>query len=485
MPAMSDDKGRQPTDWDALVRATAPHLATLLDTQREPRTRPVTSDDEAFFTGSRQPDRTPETGEPLPGLLAELLENVLERGYCNGAHPQYFGYFHPRPLPVAVLGDAIASLLNQSPAAWRMGPGATSMEIETLAWVADFIGYRASTGAASPQGIFTSGGSVANLSALKVARDHVLGPDAQERGGSALTTGVVYASSESHYSIPRALDILGMGRRSLRTIPCDATGHIMVDRLREQMARDVRDGLRPVAVVGLAGATATGAVDPLAQLADIAAEHRAWFHVDGAAAAVFADLPETRAAFDGLAAADSVTLDPHKWMFLSYGLGCLLLRDPRHLSTSFADGAHYWNHDARDDFVFMGPEGARPWKSLGLWLAFRQLGRGGYADLLSRNLATARHLAERVRATDGLELLADPVVPVCCFRVVPDGAGDSDTLTAAVHRTLTRSGDFHVTVCHPNGTAYLRVAVNNYTTREDHVDALVEAVVRARDDVVG
>ncbi|MGW3290518.1 pyridoxal phosphate-dependent decarboxylase family protein [Streptomyces sp. NPDC001002] len=464
------------TDWDRLIDAVRPHLDTLLDTQRTPWTRPVTSDDEAFYERSRVAGAAPERGTPLPELLTEITSTVLERGYLNGAHPQYFGYFHPRPLPVAVLGDSIASLLNQSPAAWRMGPAATAMETETLSWVADFIGYPTAT---VPGGIFTTGGTMANISALKLARDAVLGEAVREKGITG--GGTVYVSAELHYSISRALDFLGMGREALRVVPTDRAGRMNVAALRERIGADVRAGQRPVAVVGLAGATATGAIDPLADLAQVAAEHAMWFHVDGAAAAVFAGLPRTREVFTGLAAADSVTLDPHKWMFVPYGLGCLLVRDAQRLSASFADQAHYWNHDDRTDFVFLGPDGARPWKSLGLWLAMRHLGREGYAELLLGNLDVARHLAERVRATDGLELLADPVVPICCFRAVPEREGvDLAKYTERLHRAVVARGDFHLTVCHPNGETYLRAAVNNYTTRNEHVDALLEAVIEAR-----
>ncbi|ANN15920.1 hypothetical protein SD37_09875 [Amycolatopsis orientalis] len=468
-------------DWENLIEAVRPYLSTLVDTQRTPNARPVLTDDDSFYESSRVPGPVPAVGTPLPGLLDEIISNVLDRGYLNGAHPHYFGYFHPRPLPVAVLGDSIASLLNQSPAAWRMGPAATAMEVRTLAWVADFIGYRGAVGSALPAGIFTSGGTLANISALKLARDAVLGEEVRERGISGDgPRATVYASAEAHYSLSRAMDMLGLGRRSLRLVPTDRAGRILVGTLLERIRDDRRAGHRPVAVVGMAGATATGAIDPLTELAAIAAEHGMWFHIDGAAAAVFADLARTRARFNGLSLADSVTLDPHKWLFLPYGLGCLLVRDPDRLSGSFSDQAHYWSHDSRTDFVHLGPEGARPWKSLGLWLALRHLGRDGYERLLMGNLDVAARLAERVLATDGLELFADPVLPICCFRATPPPGADSDDYNTALHRELIRRGDFHLTVCRPNDEVYLRVAINNHTTRREHVDALVEAVVAAR-----
>ncbi|EME55013.1 pyridoxal-dependent decarboxylase [Amycolatopsis decaplanina] len=173
-------------------------------------------------------------------------------------------------------------------------------------------------------------------------------------------------------------------------------------------------------------------------------------------------------------------MDLHKWLFLPYGLGCLLVREPNQLSTSFSEQAHYWSHDSRVDFMYLGPEGAPSWKSLGLWLALRHLGREGYERLLMGNLEVARYLAGRVRETDGLELFADPVLPVCWFRATPPHGDDIDDYNAALQSELIRRGEVHLTVCHPNGEAYLRVAVNNHTTRPEHADVLIDAVLEAR-----
>ena len=482
---MNTHKREELTDWDAVLHAAHPYLTALLDTQRSPTTRPVMSEDDALRRRALAARDVPEGGASIDELLTEIMDTVLERGYCNGAHPQYFGYFHPRPLPIAVLGDSISSLLNQSPAAWRMGTAATAMEIEALAWVADFIGYPPTPGTSTVRGLFTSGGSIANLSALKLARDRAFRSEVQSHGvGAGFSNGTVYASAERHYSIPRALDIIGLGRQSMRTIPTDRLGRIRIDALEARLVEDVRSGFRPVAIVGLAGATATGAVDSLYELAEIAEKYDAWFHVDGAGAAVFGNLPDTNAGFGGLERADSITLDPHKWLFLSYGLGCLLLRDSASLDTSFGDEAHYWGHDEREDFVFRGIEGARPWKSLGLWLALRHLGRDGYSDLLLGNLATARHLARRVQETDHLELLTEPDVPVCCFRAIPHrSAIDINDFNQKLQQEIIKDGSFYVTTCEPGGETYIRVAINNYATGPEHVDALIDAVRAAREVV--
>jgi aromatic-L-amino-acid/L-tryptophan decarboxylase len=469
------------TNWDVLIEAARVHIEEFLSVQRDPTSRPVSTGDQALRARLRNPAPLPSTGERVSDLLAELREVVLDQGYCNGAHPQYFGYFHPRPLPAAVLGDAIAALLNQSPAAWRMGAGATALECEVLSWLADFIGY-GHDATAGPPGVFTSGGTMANLAALKLARDTILGREAQDEGlAASAARPTVYVSAENHYSIPRALDILGLGRTALRTIPTDRSGRVRVPTLRSAIVGDIEDGRIPICVIGLAVASGTGAVDPLDELADIATEYGIWYHVDGAAGGVFADLPPTRPEFKGLERADSVTLDPHKWLFLPYGIGCLLVRDCAELAKSFRGGAHYWQAGDDLDMVFMGPEGSRPWKSLGLWLTMRQLGKRGYAQLLLHNLEVAQYLADQVRSRPGYELLQEPVSPVCCFRALPDRIGVSvDRFNERLHRLLLDGGRHYVTVCRPGGRVYLRASINNYSTQPSHVRALLDALDQAR-----
>jgi L-2,4-diaminobutyrate decarboxylase len=467
------------TDWKALADWARPHLATLLDVQVKPDDRPVTSAAAGWTARRHHPRPLPGAGEPMPAILAELLDAVLASGYCNGAHPQYFGYFHPRPLPAAVLGDAVAALLNQSPAGWRFGAAAAALECETLTWLADFTGFGPPVPAAAslPGGVFTSSGSLANLAALKLARDTILGRAVQSRGMANAPPAAVYMSAEAHFSVIRALDVLGLGRSALRSIPTDARGRVDPDALAEHVTRDVTAGVTPLCVIGLAGATATGAVDPLDTLAEIARAHGMWFHIDGAAGAVFADLDPTRALFRGLARADSLTIDPHKWLFVPYGLGCLLVRDGRELARGFAGGSHFF--EARDDLdmLFMSPEGARPWKSLGLWLAFRQLGRTGYARLLTQQLEVACYLAGRVTAHPDLALFVPPSLPVCCFRLRAAGDGPaSDALHQRIRDDLQARGTHYLTTCQLGGATHFRVAINNYATTPAHIDDLLAAL---------
>ncbi len=476
--------GEDGTDWDVLLDSVRPLLEDFLSVQRDPLSRAVSTSDAALLSRLKDPAPLPLNGGWISDILAELRRTVLDRGYCNGAHPQYFGYFHPRPLPAAVLGDAIAALLNQSPAAWRMGAGAMVLDNEALCWIADFTGYGRGNASEGPPGIFTSGGTTANLAALKVARDTVLGRRIQLDGlmATARLRPTVYASCEGHYSIPRALDTLGLGRAALRPIPLDGSGRASAADLSRMVGADLDDGCLPLCVIGLAGTPSTGAVDPLDAFADIARQYNMWFHVDGAAGAAFADLSATRTAFRGIDRADSLTVDPHKWFFLPYGIGCLLLRDSTELGKSFSGSAHYWQDEESPDVLFMSPEGSRPWKSLGLWLTMRQLGKRGYAELLGHNLEVARHLADELHSRPGFELLQEPTCPVCCFRVLPDRADmDIDRFNECLQRILLKAGQHYLSVCRPGGgSVYLRASINNYSSQDRHVEALLDALDEAR-----
>lgn len=456
---------------DAAVRV----LALLTRAHVEPQARPALAWSAEVSERLRQPQPLPAAGTDLPDVLQAAGHLVLD-GYCNVAHPLYFGYISPRPHPAAVLGDLLASGLNQTPGAWRAGPAATAIEVETLGWVCELLGYpRATSGL--PNGIFTGGGTVANLAALKLARDRYV-----RTAIGTLATATVYMSREGHFSIGKSLDVLGFAPGALRLIDTDAHGCIDVAALERQLDTDVRDGLHPIALVAVAGTSATAAVDPLDTLADLAQARGLWFHVDGAAGAAYAALPRTAPLFQGLARADSVTLDPCKWMFVSFGMGCLLVRDGALLRDAFWSTGHYWEELDELDTFKMNLYGTRQWRSLGLWTLLRHLGLAGYRELLDHMLASAQHLAALIKADDRYELLAHPELPVLAFRLADDP--DSQR-THRVQRRLVADGQCYVTVLDWRGEQYVRVAVNNYATTCDdmtrfkHLLDEAEAIERA------
>ena len=268
--------------------------------------------------------------EPLPleGLGSEEILEQFARDVVphamNIPSPRYYGLFNPTPLPIAVWADTLASALNQNGAAWRNSPSASIIEARVLRWLCTLLGFGRES-----FGTLTSGGSEANLLALKCARDRRV-EGARDHGLSAAAHNsdlTVYASEQSHYSFTKCVDILGMGRNSLRKVPTDERFHIKVESLREMIKRDLANGAIPVCVAGAAGATSTGIVDPLDELAEVAREFGLWFHVDAAYGGALAFSDKHRARLRGIERADSITIDPHKWLFVPFACGALLVRD--------------------------------------------------------------------------------------------------------------------------------------------------------------
>lgn len=434
-------------------------LAALERAGREPERWPTLAWSERTSARLAAPAPLPEHGRPLPELLDETSATVLE-GYCNVSHPLYFGYISPRPHPAAVLGDLLAGGLNQTPGAWRAGPSATAIEIETLAWLCQLLGYpQADDGL--PNGVFTGGGTIANLIGLKLARDRL-----RERG-VALQDMRVYMSVEGHFSVAKALDVLALERSALRSIPADEHGRLCLPALEAALAEDRAAGKRAMALIGVCGTSATGAVDPLHGIADLAERYGAWFHADGAAGAVYAALEETAGLFAGMERADSLTLDPCKWMFVPFGMGCLLVKQGRWLRESFWSSGHYWEELDELDTFKMNLYGTRQWRSLGLWTLLSHLGRQGYLQLLRGMRAAARALAGAIAQDPRYALLSMPELPVLALRPRADDIPAGSALARAVQRRLAAEGRAYPTLLDWGGIDHLRVAVNNYATTVD------------------
>jgi glutamate/tyrosine decarboxylase-like PLP-dependent enzyme len=464
-------------EWAAFTSAMLEVQEFVRAARQSPEKFPLFVADDRLEARFERPAPLPTAAVPLDAAVSELL-GVLQAGYCNASHPNYHAYFAARPRLEAVLGDYLGEALNQTPAAWRAGPGATVIESEALAWIADFIGFPRGPGR-WPGGLVTGGGHLANLAALKLARDRALGEVLQSEGLRGAPEAAVYMSREGHFSIARALDVLGHGRRALREIEVDDRGRMLPQALAEAIAADRRRGVVPVAVVAIAGTSGSGAVDPLAEVAAIAREHGAWFHVDGAAGAAMARLPGCEGHFAGLAEADSVTLDPCKWLFVPYGIGVLLVRSGDVLLRAFPSASHYWEERGEPDLFAMGPYGSRQIRTLGLWLLFRSLGADGLRGLLAELRRLTAYLADRVDKAAELELLHRPELAVCVFRARRPGDDEAATnqLNATIQRRLLETNRAFVTTLDWRGATYLRVGVNNYILTQSDIDRLVDSVL--------
>jgi glutamate/tyrosine decarboxylase-like PLP-dependent enzyme len=412
------------------------------------------------------------------------------------SHRRIFGLFNPAPLPVAAFADLAAAFLNQSPDAWKAGPSATHLEVRLIRWMNDLIGFDRRA-----FGVFTSGGGVANTIALKMARDRVIGRSARSSGLPVKLLGRlrVYASEQAHFSIARSLDLLGLGEGSLVHIKVDDDMKMRVDHLSHAIQRDRSDGLVPMAIVATAGTTNTGNIDPLRAIGDVAGgRNKVHYHVDAAygGALLFSDRFAGR--LDGLALADSVTIDPHKWLFQPFAIGGLFVRDRDRLRDSFEIEPGYLRKDLeaeadRLDFYHYSLEGSRGFRGLKLWFTLKTLGKSGLGRLVDATMDVTRHLEREVRRQDCFEPFRSPVECASfCFRYLPlwarrmslaarssPGARSRlNRLQVYIQQRIERGGKAWFPTIAMGGTVYLRFGVFNYATRNSDVDAVLALIRR-------
>ncbi len=480
-----------------------------------------------FFGPSAAPGAAPRTPTELAEVLREFSERVAPHT-VSAYHPRSFGYFTPPPLLASVAGEVLSQVAQQGIDIWHAGPIGAFMEEEVIRWLCDLVGYPDDIGAF---GILTSGGVMANFIAMAVVRDvhvPVLRGDATPPRGRALEGVRIYTSDQTHFSIGRALDELGFPPETLVVLPSDDRFRLRGAPVAEAIARDRAAGLTPVAIAAVAGSTNTGAVDRTGELADVAARHGLWLHVDAAygAAARLSERDADRVA--DLDRADSVTVDPHKWLFQAYDIGGLVVRDGSVLAQAFggrrpeyyraghgpdagagngasggteASGGTAAAHDddghgASDQLNFwrLGFEGTRRWRALKLWLSWKHVGSTGFGRLVEANIDLATHLAARIAESGDFEALPEaPELSVVCFRHLPDGrpgpaAGTPEGAALDAHQdriqqALEASGEGWVSTTRLRGATYLRAGILNTQSTADDVEDLLEILRRiARDD---
>ena len=415
----------------------------------------------------------PEEGAPAGEVLAQLARLLP---YATAIpSPRYYGLLNPAPTPISAYAEAIAGAVNENLGAWRHGSLGVSVEERVLRWLCDLYALPASS-----SGTFTSGGTEANLTAVACAR-HRADPTMREEGaGGAPLVG--YVSREGHFSLDRSFDLLGLGRRNLRPIESDGACRIRLDDLRERIAADRAAGLRPFLLIGILGTTSTGAVDPLPKLADIAREEGLWFHVDAAYGGAAALSPRLAPLCAGVARADSITVDPHKWFFVPFSAGAILVREAAVLPQTFAHDPVYIRdlHTPGRRFFREGLLGSRRSNGLKLWVSLKRYGRVAYAAAIERQVDLARLLHDLLRADGRFTFPHDPVLAISCFRLQPPGMADeeADAWALQVQQAIEREGRHWISTTVVHGLRYLRANVNSYLTRELHVRELAQAVLR-------
>jgi glutamate/tyrosine decarboxylase-like PLP-dependent enzyme len=468
---------------EALAEISSQAAALVFEYFTTIRERPVLAPNHAGKTRSAINVDLPIEGRPLEQLLDEC-RTVMDLSRHNG-HPRFFGYVASPSTPIGAYADLIASALNANITCWRSGPAGTEIEQLVVRWLGSLIRYDDNS-----KGLLTSGGSMANMIALLIASRRKSGAEASRKGlwkaGPPMT---LYASEAVHMSIPKAADILGFGRDQVRTVRCDERQRMRMDELVPQIKTDQSNGLRPFCVVGSAGTVNTGAIDPLAEIADVAREFDLWFHVDGAYGAPGIVDQRKTALFAGLERADSVSLDPHKWLYVPVDAGCLLFRDAATAAAAFSteDADYIKLHGHTDDAAFAywdyGVELSRRFRALKVWLTLGYYGARRLTEAISDDISLAAYLGELVSAADDFEMLAPTELSICCFRYVPpklkNNDAELDHLNERIMAAVQKGGRAYLSNATVNGKFALRACIINFRTTKSDIEETLKVVREA------
>lgn len=466
-------------------------MANYLDSIRSRRVYPKTT---ALQIRGELDRALPEDGVDFDGLL-EIFNDVIIAASRHNGHPRMFGYVQAPGTAIAAIADLLASTLNANLTAWRSAPAAVEIERLTIDWIKQIVGFEANAG-----GLFVSGGSMANLSALATARRAKAPPDLTSKGAQCLHQAMrVYVSEETHHSIAKAAALLGLGRDNVRVIGVDERHKIRIGELVAAITEDLEAGHLPFCVVGNAGTVNTGACDPLREIIAVARRFNLWMHVDASYGGFAVLAPSVRELFDAMNEADSVALDPHKWLYLPVDCGCVLYRDAEAARATFAHEAEYTRvleQEPDEAFAFWdyGPELSRRFRALKVWMMLKGVGLRALGEAIEKDLACARHLESLVQASDDFEMLAPVELSIFCFRHVPArfkrafaGANEvereriDEQLDAFNERLLVelqRDGSSYLSNARLGGRFSLRGCVMNYRTTLRDMEILLDDLRR-------
>ena len=458
-----------------LVDRIAEFLASL-------RTHPVTrAESPEEVRAALHADRAlPEQGQNIQSLLGDTAALLFEHSLFNG-HPRFYGYITSSAAPVGMLADFLAAAVNANVGAWKLAPVASEIESQVIRWLAQFIGYPADCG-----GLLLSGGNMANLTCFLTARAAQAGWDIRKQGVASGPRLCVYASSETHTWLQKAADLSGLGTEVIHWI--DGRQGMDLDELQARYRRDRDDGYQPFLVVGSAGTVSTGAVDPLPDLAAFCQEHKLWFHVDGTYGAFACGLEGTPPELAALQSADSVAVDPHKWLYAPLEAGCALVRDPLALRNAFSYHPPYYSFDGEGmNYYDIGPQNSRGFRALKVWLALQQAGAAGYREMIQDDITLARHLYNL--AVDHPELQAlTHHLSITTLRYVPQEFRAAlwseatekylNELNRRLMEAIEKSGEAFISNAVIAGKYALRFCIVNFRACADDIEAMPQLIAR-------
>lgn len=458
-------------------------ISDFFDTIEE---RPITSGDSpkqlqnVIGTSS-----LPENGSPAEEILTGASDLLLTHSLFNG-HPKFLGYITSAAAPICVLADLLAATVNPNVGAQILSPIATEIEKQTVKWLAEFIGVSSTSG-----GLLVSGGNMANFTAFLAARTAKAPKSIKEDGLSGLPGKLmIYCSKTTHVWVEKAAILFGFGSKAIRWIQTDATNKMDNEILEEAIQDDLEKGFKPIMIIGTAGDVSTGVVDDLKGIAAICKRYDLWFHIDGAYGAPAAVIPKMKSVFAGIEEADSIALDPHKWMYSSLEAGCTLVKDPKHLTDTFSAHPEYYNFNKNEEgsstnYYEYGLQNSRGFRALKVWMTLQHVGRRGYIKMIDEDIELSKLLFELANKHAELEGISQNL-SIATLQYIPAGfVNDSESkqsylnkLNEALLDQLQRGGEAFLSNAIVNGKYCLRGCIVNFRTSKKDIEEIIDILVR-------
>lgn len=463
----------EPREFQQYLEKTAKIIAEIYSDKLDRRVFAGKSPEEVM---SLFDEHLPESGQDLHALLDKVEKDVVGTANMN-IGPHFYGYITGGGNQVAILAEMISASLNQNNLKWHSSPVSTEMEKLVIRWVSQFIGY-----AECAAGAILDGGSTANFNCMAVARKNMLPGTMSDKGMYGFKPTTVYVSEEGHSSFDKAIDMLGIGKNNLRKVEVDQVFRIDTEKLERKIENDKQNGLNPICVIGIAGTTNTGAVDDLNKLADIARKHNLWYHVDAAYGGPAASVSETQKLFKGIERADSVVINPHKWLYVPFEAACILVKEPEKLRKTFSTIPDYLrsdnSKDGRTDLMEYQLPLTKSFKSLKIWMTLKAYGAERIRETIRKDIKNALYLAELIEKSDDFELLAPVSLSITCFRYKPTGLSEQEVedLNQRLIRYIEKDGRIFLTGTKINGKTALRTCFINPRTKTKDVEWIPEVI---------
>ena len=426
--------------------------------------------------------KLPENGRSASELLQVASELLFNHSLFNG-HPKFLGYITSSPAPIGMLGDLLADAVNSNCGAFILSPAATEIEKQTIQWLGEFIGLEGNYG-----GILVSGGNMANFTGFLAGRTAKAPADTKQAGISRDAKMLIYCSAATHTWIEKATVLFGLGTNAVRWIETDNQNRMNISKLKETIKQDIESGFQPIMIVGTAGDVSTGAVDDLQSIASVCKEFNLWFHIDGAYGLPAAVIPSYKSLFSGIQEADSIAIDPHKWLYAPLEAGCTLVKDPNTLINTFSSHPVYYNFDNQalehtTNFYEYGLQNSRGFRALKVWLGLQQVGRNGYVSMINEDIELSKRFFELAQQENELEAVSHSL-SIATIRYVPVETTTDEsqqeylnTLNTNILNTLQQEGQAFLSNAVIQGKYCLRACIVNFRTSLADLEEIINIII--------